>query len=110
MAPGLSSPIVREFTLGVGRELNQRGYAKVTYQFRRWSDFIDDFIELSNGIVNVNRNGANIGNLTKVIYDNASNDPDNGVFREYQALVFQSSYRYGSERVDRRALHAADSE
>ena len=81
----------------MGHELNQRGYAKVTYQLRRWYNFIDDFIELSNGIVNVNRNGANIGNLTKVLYDNASNDPSNGVFRDYQALVFQSSYRYRSD-------------
>ncbi len=96
VAPGLSSPTVREFTVGVGRELNQRGYAKVTYQFRQWYHFVDDFIQLSNGIVNVNRNGANIGNLTNVLYDNASNDPNNGVFREYQALMFQSSYRYGS--------------
>ncbi|MEP7310392.1 MAG: TonB-dependent receptor [Acidobacteriota bacterium] len=95
VAPGLSSPIVREFTLGVGRELNERGYAKVTYQFRRWYGFVDDFIQLSNGLVNVNRSGVNIGNLTKVLFDNASNDPNNGVFREYQALVLQSSYRYG---------------
>jgi hypothetical protein len=89
VAPGLSSPTVREFTLGVGQQLGQKGFGKVSYQFRRWYNFIDDFIELSNGIVNVNRNGANIGNLTKVIYNNT-----NGVQREYQALVFQSSYRY----------------
>jgi hypothetical protein len=89
VAPGLSSPTVRELTLGLGRQLGQKGYLKGTYQFRRWYNFIDDFIQLSNGIVNVNRNGANVGNLTKVIYDNT-----NGVQREYQALVVQSTYRF----------------
>jgi hypothetical protein len=41
--------------------------------------------------VNVNRNGANIGDLTKVIYDNTT-----GVDREYQALVVQSGYRFNA--------------
>jgi hypothetical protein len=89
VADGMSSPIVREFTLGVGQEIRQKGYAKVTYQFRRWSKFIEDNIQLSNGTVNINRNGVNLGNFTKVIYDNTS-----GIEREYQGLVFQSSYRY----------------
>jgi hypothetical protein len=88
VAPGLSSPTVREFTTSVGTQLNTKGFAKATYQFRRWYDFVEDEIKLSNGIVNVNQNGANIGNLTKVIYDNT-----NGVDREYQALVLQSGYR-----------------
>jgi len=56
--------------------------------------FLDDFISLKNGIVNVNRNGANIGDLTKVVYDNASAD---GIDRRYQALVFQSTYRLRSK-------------
>jgi hypothetical protein len=91
VADGLHSPTVREFTASVGRELGARGFARATYQFRRWYDFVEDEIQLSNGIVNVNRNGANIGNLTKVIYDNT-----NGVNREYQALVLQSGYRFST--------------
>jgi hypothetical protein len=89
VADGMSSPIVREFTLGIGREVEQKGYAKVTYQFRRWSRFIEDNIQLSNGTLNINRNGVNLGTFTRVIYDNTT-----GIEREYQALVFQSSYRY----------------
>jgi hypothetical protein len=89
VAPGLSSPTVREFTLGLGRALGDKGYAKATYQFRRWYNFVEDFIQLSNGIVNVNRNGANIGNLTKVIFSNT-----NDIQREYQALLLQNSYRF----------------
>jgi Carboxypeptidase regulatory-like domain/TonB-dependent Receptor Plug Domain len=90
VADGLHSPTVREFTTSVGRELGRRGFAKATYQFRKWYDFVEDEINLGNGIVNVNRNGANIGNLTKVIFDNT-----NGVDRQYQALVLQSAYRFG---------------
>jgi len=89
VADGLHSPTVREFTTSIGRELGTRGFARATYQFRRWFDFVEDEIKLSNGIVNVNRNGANIGNLTKVVYDNTD-----GIDREYQALVFQSGYRF----------------
>ena len=90
VADGVQSPTVHEFTLGLGREFGANGYAKATYQWRRWYGFLDDFISLSNGIVNVNRNGANIGDLTKVIYDNASAD---GIDRNYQGLIFQSTYR-----------------
>ena len=88
VAAGVTSPTVREFTLSLGRELGQKGYAKAAYQWRRWYGFLDDFIRLSNGTVDVNRNGANIGTLTKVMYDNAKD-----INREYQALVLQSSYR-----------------
>jgi len=67
VADGMSSPIVREFTFGVGREIQQKGYAKVTYQFRRWSRFIEDNIRLSNGTVNINRNGVNFAFLNGLI-------------------------------------------
>ena len=89
VADGLHSPTVREFTTSIGRELGRKGFVKATYQFRKWYDFVEDEIQMSNGVVNVNRNGANIGNLTKVIYDNTT-----GVDRQYQALVLQSSYRF----------------
>jgi hypothetical protein len=91
VADGLHSPTVREFTAGVGRKLGTRGFARATYQFRRWFDFVEDEIKLANGIVNVNRNGANIGNLSRVVYDNTD-----GIDREYQALVLQSGYRFRS--------------
>jgi hypothetical protein len=89
VADGLHSPTVREFTTSVGRELGTRGFAKATYQFRRWHDFVEDIIDMTTGVVNVNRNGANIGNLSKSIYDNTD-----GVHREYQALILQSGSRY----------------
>jgi hypothetical protein len=92
VAPSVKSPTVREFTTSAGTQFGQKGFVKATYQFRRWYNFVEDEIQLSNGIVNVNRNGANIGDLTKVIYDN-----NNGIDREYQALVLQSGYRFRSD-------------
>ena len=90
VADDVQSPTVREFTAGLGREFGGSGYAKATYQWRHWDGFLDDFISLSNGIVDVNRNGANVGDLTKVIYDNAGSKD---IRREYQALLVQMSYR-----------------
>jgi hypothetical protein len=91
VADGLHSPIVKEFTTSVGRELGARGFVRGTYQWRRWSNFVEDVIDMSTGVVNVNRNGANIGNLSRVIYENTD-----GVKREYQAIVVQSGYRFRS--------------
>jgi len=88
-APDFKSPTVREVTLSLGRELGPKGFVRVTYQFRRWYNFVEDSIQLSNGIVNVNRNGANVGALTKVVFTNTDD-----VHREYQALVFQHGYRF----------------
>ena len=90
VADNLHSPTVHEFTFGAGRQFGGRGYAKATYQWRKWYSFLEDFIQLSNGIINVNRKGVNLGDLTKVIYDNA---PTDAVDRHYQAFIFQSTYR-----------------
>ena len=93
VAPDVHSPTVREFTLGLGREFGGKGYAKATYQFRKWYGFLEDFIQLSNGIINVNRNGASVGDLTKVIYGNATADE---VDRQYQGMILQTNYRVRS--------------
>ena len=93
VADGVQSPTVHEFTLGLGREFSAGGYAKATYQWRKWYGFLEDFITLSNGIVNVNKFGANVGDLTKVIYSNATADD---IDRNYQALILQSMYRVRS--------------
>src|SRR6267378_3524981 len=51
VAKGLQSPLVREFTLALGRQLGQQGHAKATYVRRNTSNFVEDFVSLSNGIV-----------------------------------------------------------
>ncbi|MEQ1572958.1 MAG: TonB-dependent receptor [Vicinamibacterales bacterium] len=86
MADGIRSPIVREITLGIGRELGQNGYAKATYVRRTTSNFVDDFANRSTGTTTV----PLVGTLTNRVLDN-TDEPT----REYQALLFQSSYRMG---------------
>jgi len=92
VADGLHSPIVKEFTTSLGREIGRGGFARATYQYRTWSDIVENFIDLSNGIVNVTRNGVNFGNLTKVVVGNTD-----GVSRTYQAIVLQAQSRFRTQ-------------
>jgi len=48
-------------------------------------EFLNDLFEAAG-----RSGGANIGDLTKVMYDNASSS---AIDRDYQALIFQSTYR-----------------
>lgn len=84
-AEGTQSPLVKEFTAGIGYDIKQKGYAKATYAWRKWSGFLEDEINLTNGIVNVT---PAPGLLTRVIYDN-----NDGINREYQHLLLQHGYR-----------------
>jgi outer membrane receptor protein involved in Fe transport len=84
MADDLRSPVTREFTAAIGRELGDRGYAKVTYARRHATDIVEDFVSLANGTVSV----PNVGTLTNRVYGNTDE-----LFRDYQALMVQSSYR-----------------
>ncbi len=84
VAKGLQSPLVREFTLALGRQLGQQGHAKATYVRRNTSNFVEDFVSLSNGIVNV----PLVGQLTNRVLDN-TDVPQ----RAYEAAIFQTDYR-----------------
>jgi hypothetical protein len=84
MSDGIQSPIVRELTLAIDRQLGQRGHAKGTYVWRSTSNFIDDFIDPSTGVTNI----PVIGTVANRVYDN-TDEP----VRDYQGLIFQSDYR-----------------
>jgi hypothetical protein len=88
IASGISSPTVDEFTLALGRELGRKGFAKATYAWRKWNGFLEDEINLSNGIANVT---PAPGLLTRVVYDN-----NDGITREFQQLILQHGYRFRS--------------
>lgn len=90
-ASGLKSPITREFTAALGRQLGANAFVKGTYVFRNWAHFVDDFIQLSNGITNVNRNGVNFGSFTNVVYNNTDVPT-----REYDAIILQTGWRPNS--------------
>ena len=84
VAKGLQSPIVRESTVALGRELGQQGHAKATYVWRNTANFVEDFASLQTGIVNV----PLVGPLTNRLLDNTDVPK-----RSYQAAIFQTDYR-----------------
>lgn len=86
VADDISSPLTKELTLGLGRELGARGYARATYAWRKQTGFVEDFIAFSNGTTNVPLVGTA---LTNKVFDNADD-----LFRDYQAMTFQSGYRF----------------
>jgi hypothetical protein len=92
IADGMQSPLTREFTAGVGRELGQRAHVRATYAWRNASGFVEDFIDLSRGITNI----PLVGPATNRVFDNVDE-----LDRGYQALLVQSAYRVRDNlRVD----------
>ena len=92
LADGVKSPLTREFTAGIGREIGSRGNVRATYVWRNTTRFVEDFIDLSRGITNI----PLVGPATNRVYDNVE-----GLDRGYQALIVQSGYRvHDNLRVD----------
>ena len=52
----LRSPLTKEFSLAVARELG-RGWARATYVNRRATDSVEDFITIDGGRTTIDRNG-----------------------------------------------------
>jgi hypothetical protein len=84
---GLSSPLTREFTLSLAREIKRAGWARVSYVNRHATDFVEDFITIDGGQTIVNRSGASLGAFDNVWYRNSA-EPK----RDYQAFVLQAAY------------------
>ena len=87
-ADDLSSPVTAEYTLGVARMFGARSYAKAMFVQRSTSNFIDDFIEYQNGRTPIVIDGATIGQLDNIVWDNHDD-----MKREYQALQFMGQHR-----------------
>jgi hypothetical protein len=88
IAPGLSSPVTKEFTVSAGTQLGKRGSTQVTYVLRHMGGFIEDFIDIANGTTNVVQNGDDFGTFTNIQFRNSSVPK-----RDYQAMVFQADFR-----------------
>jgi hypothetical protein len=85
---GLTSPIVKEFTLSYGADImNGRGYAEASFIARKTSHIIDDTITLANGTTHVVQQGLDVGTFTHVIYRNLDIAK-----RQYEGLLFQGRY------------------
>jgi hypothetical protein len=91
-ADGLQSPVTREFTVSLGRQIRD-GAVRISYQQRDVNGFIEDLVldPTAAGKVTVIRDGINFGTFDSVVYDN-TDDP----VREYSALILQGNYRAGA--------------
>jgi hypothetical protein len=87
----LKSPLTREFTVGVGRELGRSGWARATYVNRHATDFVDDFITIDGGRTSISRGGIS-GLFDNAIYRNTDLPR-----RDYQAVELQWAQRVGSD-------------
>jgi outer membrane receptor for ferrienterochelin and colicin len=86
--PNLSSPIIKEFTLGAGGSFGSTGYAKVIYTWRKYTNFVQDLVNHAGGTSDVVLNGLNVGVFDNHVWTN-SNLPD----RRYQGIQLQTGYR-----------------
>lgn len=84
MSDDLHSPVVREMTLGLGRDLGRGGYARATYVRRTTSGFVEDFADRTTGTTTV----PLVGTITTREFRNTDERR-----REYQALLLQGSLR-----------------
>jgi outer membrane receptor protein involved in Fe transport len=87
-APDLASPTAREFTAAAGTALGREGHAKLTYVHRDFRNFIERFITMDTGQVDVIRDGRNFGRFDVEEFRN-TNDP----IREYRAVQLQMRHR-----------------
>ncbi len=87
-ADDLSSPVTTEYTLGVARMFGARSYAKAVFVQRKTSNFIEEFIQIGNGRTPIVVNGATLGQLDNILYDNSDE-----MTREYQALQLMGQHR-----------------
>jgi hypothetical protein len=88
LADDLSSPLTREFTLGLGRQLTSNAHARLTYVRRDATDLVEDFIVIDNGKTTVSRNGVTFGTFDNIVWQN-SDVPQ----RQYHGLELQTGYR-----------------
>ncbi len=84
----LKSPLTKEFTVGGGTTLGQRGYVKITYINRRASNFVEDFIDLDGGSTEIINDGDNFGTFTNKNFRNTDL-----LKRDYDAVEIQSRYQ-----------------
>lgn len=84
------SPLTKEYTVGLARELGQKGYVRATFVNRTGTDFLEDFITVEGGRTTISLNGlpASFDNIVYANTDLAR--------RDYQGVDMLGAYRFGS--------------
>jgi hypothetical protein len=86
-APDLRSPNANEFTAAVGSAMGRSGHVKLTYVQRTYSDFIEQFVTMDTGQVDVVFEGQNFGRFDVQEFRNTDVPR-----REYRAVQFQARH------------------
>lgn len=81
----LDSPAVEEFTVGLGTALGSKGFVRLDYQNREWSDFYATRVDQGTGKV--------FDPLAGIELDRAFVINSNDFVREYDAIIAQAGYR-----------------
>jgi hypothetical protein len=87
VADGLHAPINDEWTVSGGMQLPKGGWMKATFTDRKYTDFINAFVNIENGCSEIVFQGIDAGCFDNQLYKNT-----NGPKREYQAVELQSHY------------------
>ena len=86
-ADDLESPLTKEFTVALAREIGSKGWARATYVNRQATNFVEDFITIDGGKTTIDISGL------KGTFDNAIYRNTDLARREYQAVDLQAAYR-----------------
>jgi outer membrane receptor protein involved in Fe transport len=95
-ADGLSSPLVKEWTVSAGTPLGATGYAKATYANRRVTDFVEDFTTIDLGTVEVTTPSLCAGCAGPFLLDRNEFRNSDIPRRRYQAVQLSAGYRVGT--------------
>lgn len=82
---GLKSPNVKEWTIGIGAPLGNKGLVRADFIYRNWDDFYASYVNLSTG---------QVSDEFGTTYDHAIVSNDDKIYnREYTGIQTQFSYR-----------------
>lgn len=85
-ADDVSSPLTHELTAGTRLTLGGTGSAQATYIWRRTTDLIEDYVNLSTGTTHIQQDHVDMI-VSNRVYANSDT-----AFRAYQGLLFQARY------------------
>jgi hypothetical protein len=96
--PDIQSALVDEWTISGGRRIGSRGFARISFTSRDWSDFYEDYIDTTTGITEVEVTPTITHAFNNIYYSN-----NNESWHEYQAIQLAAELR----PLDRWSVHAA---
>ena len=92
----LETTRVSEYTLSAGMQLARGGFLEAIYVEREYHDFVEDFIQFSNGTVTVDDSPVGPVTLDRIVLSN-SDLPK----RDYRAIQLLGRYRFNDKwRID----------